>query len=553
MAERILVTSIGTGQYSEVTYRLGDRTWSTQFAPAALARLLPLAGHRALVLVTREARQRWYDPLAEELREAGLTVEPVDVPLGRSENEILEIFSTLAERVPAGSDLSLDVTFALRHLPFVYLASLGYLQGLRGVRVSGAFYGAYDLRNAEREREAPIIDITPLLQLLDWAYAVRAFATSGSVEAVASQMSALVGSLFRAGERPIALSHAKDAARRLALPLAEGLLLEAGREAAALCTAAGDLAQSAGSPAARLALQALADSVAHWQRPLSPDKASIPLDAEELGRQLRLARWYLERGRMSVALGVLREWLVSAMILASGDTARWLDYGSRRKPMEAALNALGERTKRGVAAPREAEIASLWRSVADLRNKLAHVGMNEQWVSPSLRQVQALLDRCEGAGADFFCLPGAPSATMLITPLGLSPGVLYSATVRVQPDQLIVLTSAAARPRIAEALARAQCAVEPLVIELREPHVGFREVADMLSEDLLRAFVAVSRIVVNLTGGTTVMQYAAERLAAAAQQLGVLVQRVALVDRRPPAAQTDDPWRLGELVELDGD
>ena len=84
-----LLCSVGTGAYEPRTYCLGDSEHTTRFAPVALARCLAMQGARALVLVTAEARNRWWAPLAAELTDAGLTPEAVDVPLGRSEDEIL--------------------------------------------------------------------------------------------------------------------------------------------------------------------------------------------------------------------------------------------------------------------------------------------------------------------------------------------------------------------------------------------------------------------------------------------------------------------------------
>jgi hypothetical protein len=71
--------SIGTSDYRPTTYTLNDRQHTTRFAPVATAVLLGLEGARASVLVTREAQQKWYQQLEDELLEAGLTVEPVEV------------------------------------------------------------------------------------------------------------------------------------------------------------------------------------------------------------------------------------------------------------------------------------------------------------------------------------------------------------------------------------------------------------------------------------------------------------------------------------------
>ena len=67
-----LICSIGKGSYPKATYRLDQSAYTSRFAPVALARLLDLRGARASILVTREAHEAWYEPLAWELRETGV-------------------------------------------------------------------------------------------------------------------------------------------------------------------------------------------------------------------------------------------------------------------------------------------------------------------------------------------------------------------------------------------------------------------------------------------------------------------------------------------------
>jgi hypothetical protein len=58
-------------------------------------------------------------------------------------------------------------------------------------------------------------------------------------------------------------------------------------------------------------------------------------------------------------------------------------------------------------------------------------------------------------------------------------------------------------------------------------------------------------VVVNLTGGTTAMQAAVERIAGESRRLGIPVRRIALVDRRPFDLQRSDLYVAAEVLELD--
>jgi hypothetical protein len=550
--ERLFIASIGTADYGPAEYFLGSNRCTTQFAPVATAQLLGLQG-RALILVTDQARQKWYAQLAGALQAAGLQPEAIGIPDGRSEDEILAIFSALQERVPAEARIILDVTFALRHLPFVYLATLVYLVALRGVQVQGVYYGAYELRDADNT--APIIEITSLFQLLQWYHALASARARGDWTQVASNLRADVGRLFRRGLGDRDLSRLQEPARRLAEALAMGLPIEAGLRAADLRAGLPDLTEAGAAPAARLALAALRDQLPSWAIDARPLKRDLRLTTGELERQLRVADWYAQHHEHDKALAIMREVLVSALMLRNTATERWLDYG-RRKPFEDTLRAFSERAKVGVATDVQKTLASLWDATANKRNQFAHAGMTEEEVSASDAEVIDLLERARGllGGAALEKAQPVEKNRLLLTPLGLSPGVLYSGLIHAKPDHVLIVTSRDAEGRISEALQRAAYPHPPrLVIRLDEPYLGYREVDGYPRKKLDALFAAASEVFVNVTGGTTVMQYAVDRLADRARRLGTPVRRVALIDRRPLEDQRANPYVLGEIVWLDED
>ncbi|MBI4497305.1 MAG: TIGR02221 family CRISPR-associated protein [Chloroflexi bacterium] len=554
-----LVCSVGTGNYTETVYALDDRTWASRFAPVALARLRDLRGGKASVLVTSGARDKWYPAVAAELAEAGLEPEAVDMPEGKTREEFLETFHRLVEAVGEGESVVLDVTFALRHLPFVYLAALTYLTAYRGVTIRGIYYGAFELPDPETG-ERPILDLTALFNLTEWFHAVQSARESGDLRPVAHSLRQEVARLFQERQGDHALSRAKDAIEDLAPALAAGLPVEVGLAAGRLHAAVETLAQQAGPQSVgRRSLGILSGPVASWATRPAPSKRDLPLSDEELQRQLALVQWYAERNALPTALLLLREWLVSLVVLRSSGPRQWLGR-PQRLAAERQLGGMVQRVRSGVATATEQRLATVWDGVAQRRNRFAHAGMTEDEVrlTPGdVAEVGHLIQQCAALLAD----PDLPRLAqqrsrimrLLVTPLGLSPGVLYSAVQHVRPDRVVVITSAEGRQRLPDALAAADVAGLPVVVrELRDPMTGFQEGRALLDGEFRRSLVEASEVVVNLTGGTTVIQYVVEQIAGAARSLGVAVRRVAVVDRRTPEEQRAHPFVLGELVVLDG-
>jgi hypothetical protein len=133
--------------------------------------------------------------------------------------------------------------------------------------------------------------------------------------------------------------------------------------------------------------------------------------------------------------------------------------------------------------------------------------------------------------------------------LGLSPGLLYSALTTIMPDRLVVLTSEQGERSLDEILRRAEFHGNTAVVRVGDPFTCFHEAGEKIAE-----VASIARNdcewVINLTGGTTALQYIIQRSGAKLESSGYEVSYVALVDRRGSVAQHENPWVIGELIEV---
>ncbi len=567
----LLISTVGTGDYRHVVYFRADRpeqTWPTRFAPVATTRLYGIS--RVLLLLTADARRLHGSAVTQELENCGASVEIAEIPLGGHVEESWQVVEQVLahlDRAGSGADVALDITHALRHLPVLLLAAVTFASGRGGVQVRHVLYGALEVQTPAG---VPVFDLAAFVQLVAYYHAARQFRETGDARRVTAQLLDLKEGLFRGGQRAPHLAQLADELERLSRALMAGLPLEAGLYA----SAAQDRYREAGlqelhryrPTAARLfglIEQTLAE-VAMPALPAPPKKALLRLDLAELERQLRVAQLYCDQGNLNLASLVLREWIVSRCLLAAGQS-RWLDYATARRPMELALNGLAERVRSGSegTTAEQRELAACWQSIRDFRNELAHAGMCEQEVNslagkkpPAGQELARWLGWCNANIARDVCWQPGPTSQdhLLVTAFGLSPGILLTALSSprlADVNRVLVITSADARPRLPEACQKAGYALEQIEVEqVQDPFRCFDEAGPIL-ERWRGRLATLGKVTINVTGGTSAMQYLVERIGREAERLGVPLRRIALIDPRPPEVQRAEPYVVGEAVELE--
>ncbi len=544
-----ILSAVGAGRLSKTTYDLDGQRCAGRFAVVAIAQILNLRGARASLLVTDLAERENLPGLAIELQAFVITPAAVRVPDGRTVAELEQIFLHIVETVQSDERVILDLTAGLRHLPFAYFAALTYLTAYKNVTIDAIYYGAYELRDQE-SNVTPLLNVTSLFELTQWYHALQSAQETGSLGALQGLLHRQARRLGEERRQDARLNSLRKHVGVLASALMAGLPLEVGAHSRSLVTSL-DAEGASHSPALALSLTRLATWANDWALPDPAPKPASRLTEEELERQLRLAEWYVGHDSLPAALLVLREWLISLLMLRSNHAETWLGHGVRQ-PFETRLNALQLRTTAGIATPAEKTLDSLWQTITNARNNFAHAGMTPSPVATNKDNLRNVLQRCRALlNSDTVQqLPIPDQGHLLITPLGRSSGVLYTGLRLLQPNYLVVVTSADVRSSVPDALDQAGYIGPHHVLVVDNPFTDFGAAKQFMTKEFQRRVVRFQNVIVNLTGGTTVLQYVADQLGQGAGELGVRVRRVALVDRRSPEEQRDSPYQLGELVTL---
>lgn len=380
---------LGAAKYKLTTYvwQEGEKESSceTHLFPEAVARIFK--PKQLIVFVTKEAKTHKPEDQAmsnfDELKQRlDKLMCPIDIPEGKSEDDLWEIFNTCVNVVDKGDEILLDVTHAFRSLPLIVFTVAACLRRVKEVTVRHIVYGAYEAR--DEQNRSPIFDLTPLLDLLDWLSGAEALLKRADAEALATQLRQTQARYWKEQQR--------DELPKMLQRL--GNKLEGFSQALHLSRPC-DVMQTAKDLLPLL--EQSAEEVRRWAAPFgviiehvrtevegiaydSPDR----LDAENLRRQLALIDYYLQKGLVVQAVILAREWLVSFAMLKRGD-GDWLDKKSREE-VESDLNDVVFKQRDEIRElpewleqlPNCQAIAQVWDWLTQLRNDVAHCGMRTQ-------------------------------------------------------------------------------------------------------------------------------------------------------------------------------
>ncbi|MCE7894059.1 MAG: hypothetical protein DYH12_30900 [Sorangiineae bacterium PRO1] len=560
---RTLICALGAPSkpYAETRYGHGGREVVTRFAPVAVAELVGDV-ERVLVVVTPTVAERraiagGLDELRAEL--APREVIEVSVPEPHAEGSAGEAVGALLaelERLPRGAELVVDLTLAFRSLPFLLFAAVACAREIYKHRVTDVLYAAFE--GAPADAAKPLIELREALELYEWVFALRALHS----HADASSLVTLVKESALKQQAPgghMTTSLLVKVLEKLAGALSEVLPVEEALAARPALAQAETLVSVASThavgqrllPVLRELTSAAAPGPQLLPEPL-PLKEKVQLTRGWLAHQLDRIAFHAQRGRVGAALRALSEWLISRVVLARGQGERWLQWDVRSSAGHA-LNG---------AHQRRLSVGNLSDEIKQLRNPLAHAGLRPELISPPAPDViVVLVERCRAllpAEQDGeLALQGAGAGVLLVSSLGKSPGLLYSALLEVKPTHLLLVTSASSREALAEIRERAASSAELVEVVVERPFHEFDAARRAFGakgprrEELLTVLDACGARFANLTGGTTAMQASVEWLAREAERLDRRMRRIAFADARTPDEQRREPWVQAPRIVLE--
>jgi CRISPR-associated DxTHG motif protein len=512
-----------------------------------------------LCLLTDGARKACWEDFKREIETDGAKAQAIDIPNGDSTEEIANIIDQVAVLIEPGARLTIDITHGLRHVPIVMYALALYLSSLREVAIAGAWYGKLETSLPTK----PLINLKPLLELPRWFHAVEIFRETGSTTALASRFDGVDVSKLQGPARGAPKETAKIL-RQFAVPYEIGLPLELGIAAGAIATRfdkyplhemvglelplASELGQLVREGA--IPLRFSGNEALSGGQKSKKWKCSVTLTQDELQRQARIIDQYLEREQSALGLSLMREWVVSLGIYHNGNRDQWLERNERLR-IERNIGALALRELKDYLDDAQKEWSEFWNQLGEQRNQIAHCGMKEDEVKPDSAKIRNHWKKI--SNADHCWQPlGGGGGRVLVSPVGMSPGVLYSAIRKVTPRTVVALCSGEAKPGVEEAIRQAGFMGKLEYAIMEDPFNGIKETS-RIRGSVRKLLIDADEVFVNLTGGTTIMGVVVQALAEQARNDQRPCRRFVLIDKRQAEEQRNAPWVESELHWPDDD
>lgn len=353
-------------EYRKTTYVFERQECTSAFMAEATARFFK--PDLLLVLTTPEARKQNFPDLQKHIHAIEtVPVQPVDIPSGKTEEELWMIFDAIAQQIEQDDEIIFDITNGFRSLPVLAFLAASYIRVVRKAQVARMVYGAFD---AKEDGKTPVFDLTPFVKLLDWTIATDAFLKYGRADelrelvAEAARTSSQLGStdtLGQVAEKLQTLTAALQTSRPTeVMETAHGLKEEIDRNRSK---------EAASARPFHLLFDKISEEYGLFDlnQPLSQVRKR-----EIIEKQLEMIQWYINKRLFVQAITLVREWLVSLVILEEGDQ---FSTKSHRMHAERVLRGGKGSKPKHIAAENLSAIQAVWQQTTGVRNDIAHTGM----------------------------------------------------------------------------------------------------------------------------------------------------------------------------------
>lgn len=397
MSRTKLFSFLGTGNYESCTYSFGEQEHASKFIQASLCSIFKDEIESVCVFTTNGAKGKHWGCLEEEVKKVSdNTPSNIDIPDGKSEEEIWQIFEAVYNEIEEGDNIIFDVTHSFRSIPILALSVFVFAKTIKKANTR-IYYGAYEARDEEKN-VAPIFDLTPLFDIIEWTKATENFLRFGRFN-YAGHM------IKKYGKQRGKETQGKDTDATTVRNLQERIK---SFSTAILSCRGRDILEADFSDIQKT-IDELKESSMSFPIKSLLDKIKEKVQGykkDDVLNGFRAVEWCIEHELIQQGFTILQETIVTKVgydlegRLLLGDRERniardalnYVDITSRGKTFDFGRTSCDEENIRNNAPKVNGELAKIYGQITNSRNDMNHSGFNEN--STNYKKLKNQLGEC---------------------------------------------------------------------------------------------------------------------------------------------------------------
>lgn len=331
--------------------------------------------------------------VASELERRGVRLQKLWIPAGTDEGQLWEIFSTICGAVNDGEKILFDITAGCHSLPFITFLAASYLRSTRDISLSGIIYAPA----CGDDGFCRFVDLRSLMHVLDWIAGVHAINRFVDAEPLRDLLSGMQDSVHRRREDPDPPTHLTGWSTLLG-QFCDAVRLARPVEAMYAASGVVNGIEPVSSELSRYApslVRVIAGTSSLSSLAAGPEGNCSP---DYVRRQILLIRYQVEKGLYLQAVTLSREVLITLFMIRMGHGDEWRNADVRHqfsRTLTGGSLSLQQQEYEKTLYSNDLtriygwkELVRIWIRISDLRNNLAHCGMNLR--NDSIRSIKRL-------------------------------------------------------------------------------------------------------------------------------------------------------------------
>ncbi|NLV27291.1 MAG: hypothetical protein GXY48_09030 [Methanomicrobiales archaeon] len=322
--------------------------------------------------------------ITASLEKRAIPVTKTWIPHGTTEDQLYEIFGTICNSVKDDEVVLFDITAGCHSLPFMTFLAASYLRSVRNITIVGVIYAPH----VDEHGFCRFIDLKPMMEILDWISGVQAVTRYLDAEPLYSLVNTLQGDIHRGGEDPdppVRLTGWASLLRQFSDSVRLSRPVDAMYAASGIVRDIDEVDEELErfAPALIPVIESARDISV-----LAAEPELTFCTSEYIRKQIGLIAFQLEKGLYLQAVTLGREVLITLLMIKMGIDSEWKDADIRHEVSRTLTGgALAvqqkpyEKTEYSDVLVRYSdwkEMVLIWVRISDLRNNLAHCGMNRR-------------------------------------------------------------------------------------------------------------------------------------------------------------------------------